>query len=115
MLAAEYRDNPLAFGAGIADLSARYGGLRRVRGDGNCFYRAFYVSWMERLASLSAVEQREVWAHLMPSRSAALALHLPAALAPRRLTSHRLLVVALDQQHLLHHRRLVMAEVNLQA
>ncbi len=51
MLAAEYRDNPLAFGAGIADLSARYGGLRRVRGDGNCFYRSFLFRYLEHLVA----------------------------------------------------------------
>jgi len=33
----EYRDNPLFFAAGIADLGQRYSGLRRVRGDENCF------------------------------------------------------------------------------
>ena len=81
-LAAEYAGGLHAdlYQAKSRFLEKRYGAFRRVRGDGNCFYRAFYVSWMERLIGLSAVEQREVWDRLMPSRSAALEPHLPAAL-----------------------------------
>ena len=33
------------------DLSKRYSHLRRTRGDGNCFYRAFSFAYMEKMLS----------------------------------------------------------------
>ena len=47
-------------------LEGRYANIRRVRGDGNCFYRGFHVSWMERLLQLSPKEQSRVWLRLVP-------------------------------------------------
>ena len=41
-LAADYVDNP-AFSGKLADLNTRYVTVQRVRGDGNCFYRALLV------------------------------------------------------------------------
>ena len=47
-------------------LEGQYATIRRVRGDGNCFYRGFHVSWMERLLQLPRVEQSRVWLRLVP-------------------------------------------------
>ena len=71
-LAAEYT------GGASADLfRAKVNHLRRIRGDGNCFYRAFYVSWMERLLGLSRAQQEDVWRRVIPWTSSQLAQHLP--------------------------------------
>ena len=32
------------------ELSSRYGGYREIRGDGNCFYRAYLLSIFEQIA-----------------------------------------------------------------
>jgi hypothetical protein len=46
----EYEHNPGAFVTGIHCLAARFGGgMRKVRGDGNCFYRALLFSYLEQL------------------------------------------------------------------
>lgn len=47
-LAAEYADNP-SFGPKLGELGARFAAVRRVRGDGNCFYRAVLVGLGEAL------------------------------------------------------------------
>lgn len=50
-LGAEYADNPQrGFSEGIARLDETYASLRRVRKDGNCFYRAFLYRYLEELA-----------------------------------------------------------------
>ena len=43
-----YADNP-AFSAKLADLCARWRGIRRCRGDGQCFYRSLLVSMGEKV------------------------------------------------------------------
>ncbi|EGZ27188.1 hypothetical protein PHYSODRAFT_463707, partial [Phytophthora sojae] len=49
-LKAEYVGNVNAnFMHGIESLNARYEALRRVRGDGNCFFRGFIFALCERL------------------------------------------------------------------
>jgi len=48
ILDAEYADNP-AFLAKLKDLQKSYSRFRRVRGDGNCFYRAYLFSIVEQL------------------------------------------------------------------
>ena len=49
-LGAEYADNPQrGFSEGIARLDETYASLRRVRKDGNCFYRAFLYRYLEEL------------------------------------------------------------------
>ena len=49
-LGAEYADNPQrGFVEGIARLDETYASLRRVRKDGNCFYRAFLYRYLEEL------------------------------------------------------------------
>eukprot|EP00455_Lapot_gusevi_P034808 TRINITY_DN3850_c0_g1_i2.p1 TRINITY_DN3850_c0_g1~~TRINITY_DN3850_c0_g1_i2.p1 ORF type:complete len:271 (+),score=89.58 TRINITY_DN3850_c0_g1_i2:40-852(+) len=45
-LEAEFANNP-RFLAKIQELSRSYMGFRRVRGDGNCFYRAFVLGTLE--------------------------------------------------------------------
>jgi len=81
-LAAEYAGGASAdlFRDKVAHLRTRYRALRRIRGDGNCFYRAFYVSWMERLLGLTREQQEDVWRCLIPWTSSQLARHLPGNL-----------------------------------
>ncbi|DAZ97370.1 TPA: hypothetical protein N0F65_003393 [Lagenidium giganteum] len=51
----EYAGNANAnFLHGIAWLDQHYGGLRRVRGDGNCFFRAFIFALCEQLVGAHA-------------------------------------------------------------
>ena len=40
------------FVRGIDDLASKYGSYRRVRGDGNCFFRAFLFTYLECLQKL---------------------------------------------------------------
>ena len=86
-LAAEYANGHRAdcMRAKIRHLGRRYSAIKRVRGDGNCFYRAFYVSWMERLLDLTLDQQTDVWQRLVPQTSLALARELPEALGERLL------------------------------
>ena len=50
ILQAEYENaDSVGFIPGIAYLNAHYPHMRRVRGDGNCFYRAFIFSYLEGL------------------------------------------------------------------
>lgn len=54
-LRAEYARNPMVgFARGIEALDARYASLRRVRKDGNCFYRGFLYRYLEHLCSTEA-------------------------------------------------------------
>jgi ubiquitin thioesterase protein OTUB1 len=46
----QYREGgPRHFLAGVAALQKLYGGIRMVRGDGNCYYRAFLFALAEKL------------------------------------------------------------------
>lgn len=64
----EYQDNPRSgFAAGIGCLASRYAAFRRVRGDGNCFYRCFLFGFLEQL-----VRRRERGA-AAPAEAAAVA------------------------------------------
>uniref|UniRef100_A0A7S2SU36 ubiquitinyl hydrolase 1 n=1 Tax=Rhizochromulina marina TaxID=1034831 RepID=A0A7S2SU36_9STRA len=61
-LAGEYAGNPRpGFLPGIEYLASRYSALRRVRGDGNCFYRCFLFGYLEQLIRQrdTAVEDAE--------------------------------------------------------
>ena len=50
----QYKDAELpGFAKGIVDLNNRYTGLRKVRGDGNCFYRAFLYGYLDILVKLN--------------------------------------------------------------
>ncbi|KAE8912704.1 hypothetical protein PF005_g8785 [Phytophthora fragariae] len=56
-LKAEYVGNANAnFMHGIESLNARYEALRRVRGDGNCFFRGFIFALCERLLPTAGAE-----------------------------------------------------------
>ena len=45
-----YESNPqTGFVEGIAYLSRTFAGMRKIRGDGNCFYRAFLFSYLENI------------------------------------------------------------------
>merc|ERR550514_812086 len=52
---AEYNRGARAalFQAKATLLARRYATLRRVRGDGNCFYRSFWMGWIDRILSMS--------------------------------------------------------------
>ena len=64
---------PLAeLGAELHHLAALYAAMRRVRGDGNCFYRALWMGWMERLCALPLAEREAVWLRLVPRLKAEL-------------------------------------------
>jgi len=57
VLLPEYKDNPRpGFVPGIQDLEQRYCSLRRIRGDGNCFYRGFLFGLMEKLLEIHALD-----------------------------------------------------------
>ncbi|KAH8070156.1 NEDD8-specific protease [Aureococcus anophagefferens] len=53
-LAGEYDGNANAGFGGIAELDGKYASLRRVRKDGNCFYRGFLYRYLEHLCELQA-------------------------------------------------------------
>ncbi|KAF9122000.1 OTU domain, ubiquitin aldehyde binding [Mortierella sp. 14UC] len=48
-LAQEYENGSEAFKTKIQNLSDTHDRMRRSRGDGNCFYRAFAFAWFERV------------------------------------------------------------------
>ncbi|KAF9915095.1 OTU domain, ubiquitin aldehyde binding [Linnemannia zychae] len=48
-LAKEYENGSEAFKTKIKNLSDTHDRMRRSRGDGNCFYRAFAFAWFERV------------------------------------------------------------------
>ena len=88
-LAAEYSSGSRAdlYSAKARHLEQRYAAIRRVCGDGNCFYRGFHVSWMERLLHLPARAQAEAWSRLVPAASAQYADALPEGPLRAELTS----------------------------
>lgn len=47
-----YENNSGSFVQGINYLAARFSQMRKVRGDGNCFYRALLFSYVEALLGL---------------------------------------------------------------
>ena len=57
-LATDYKSGARAdlYMAKLNDLRRLYERMHRVRGDGNCFYRALWVGWMQRLLSLPDAE-----------------------------------------------------------
>lgn len=61
-----YKNNPSLFQRGIQSLEQTYSGIRLVRGDGSCFYRAFLYRLAEQLlpddsgdASASALRRQQ--------------------------------------------------------
>jgi ubiquitin thioesterase protein OTUB1 len=43
----------------IESLMDRYSGIRRARGDGNCFYRSFVFGYLESLLISQNCEEKE--------------------------------------------------------
>jgi ubiquitin thioesterase protein OTUB1 len=67
-LVAEYAGNA-AMAPKMADLAARFASVRRVRGDGSCFYRALLFGVCERLVVLGASDAAAAGAALARLRS----------------------------------------------
>jgi ubiquitin thioesterase protein OTUB1 len=44
-------DSSAGFVPGIRDMATRFSSIRKVRGDGNCFYRAFLFGYLDNLLS----------------------------------------------------------------
>ena len=51
VLLPQYKNAHLDFVTGIKYLNYKYRMLRRVRGDGNCFYRSCFFGYLEGLLS----------------------------------------------------------------
>ncbi|XP_065919436.1 ubiquitin thioesterase OTUB1-like isoform X2 [Dysidea avara] len=51
VLSSEYQKDDTIYQLKIQDLKTKYAKLRRTRGDGNCFFRAFAFAYMERAIS----------------------------------------------------------------
>ena len=62
--------------AKVKVIEERYVRMRRVSKDGNCFYRAVLMGWMERLLTVSSSERAHVWTRLVPDVSRGLAIHM---------------------------------------
>ena len=79
ILEAEYAagDHGALWAAKLRSLSARYVAIRRVRGDGNCFYRSLWMGYMERLLALPVAERRRFWEEDVPGLVSTLRVHLP--------------------------------------
>lgn len=57
-LDAEYAANPMpGFREGIAKLDVKYCAMRRVRKDGNCFYRGFLYRYLEHLVATQNADE----------------------------------------------------------
>jgi len=96
VLDAVYQDNPLEFRAGIADLTTRYS-MRRVRGDGNCFYRSFLFGYLEQLLSQQRQHEEALAAQeSAPEGEGAWCLELQRVVA--RLRGSKLDLVAVGYQ-----------------
>jgi hypothetical protein len=54
-----YAENA-AFIPGVHWLAHNFASMRKVRGDGNCFYRALLFSYLEELLSLLQSSSEEV-------------------------------------------------------
>ena len=54
-----YKDNPGSFVKGIHWLSTKFSSMRKVRGDGNCFYRSLLFSYMEEMLALVQSDDAE--------------------------------------------------------
>lgn len=55
----EYKDNNEAFQFKISDTAKQFPTFRRVRGDGNCFFRAFGFSVLEQLLFFGTQQQAQ--------------------------------------------------------
>lgn len=58
-LETEYRSGSDIFLAKIAALRQRYSGIRRTRGDGNCFFRSFVFAYLENILRTGDLAERD--------------------------------------------------------
>ena len=58
LLRAEYERGSAAFVSKIDRMGQRFRGIRRTRGDGNCFYRGFCFAYLEALARSGDAAER---------------------------------------------------------
>ena len=58
-LKAEYENGSQVFVAKIDSLADKYSGIRRARGDGNCFFRSFIFGYLERLVITNNLAERD--------------------------------------------------------
>jgi ubiquitin thioesterase protein OTUB1 len=58
-LEAEYASGSPVFTAKVAALARGYDAVRRTRGDGNCFFRAFLFAYLEGLVARRDLEERD--------------------------------------------------------
>ncbi|KAK9815200.1 hypothetical protein WJX73_010822 [Symbiochloris irregularis] len=54
----EYEDGSAVFLQKISTLEEKYQAIRRTRGDGNCFFRAFIFAYMEDLVQSNSLQER---------------------------------------------------------
>eukprot|EP00882_Tetradesmus_deserticola_P016631 GHRQ01017771.1.p3 GENE.GHRQ01017771.1~~GHRQ01017771.1.p3 ORF type:complete len:103 (+),score=19.02 GHRQ01017771.1:386-694(+) len=71
-LKAEYMNGSQVFVAKISNLQQQYGGMRRTRGDGNCFFRSFIYGYLEWLLVHQQEQECQRW-DMLRSLSAAVA------------------------------------------
>ena len=79
ILEAEYANSSRAdlWASKLRALSSRYQAMRRVRGDGNCFYRSLWMGYMERLLGQPVEVQRHFYDELVPMLTLTMAAELP--------------------------------------
>jgi len=58
-LKAEYQSGSQVFVHKIESLGKQYSGIRRARGDGNCFFRSFVFGYLEELVATKNLEERD--------------------------------------------------------
>lgn len=56
---AEYQSGSQVFVHKIESLGKQYSGIRRARGDGNCFFRSFVFGYLEELVATKNLEERD--------------------------------------------------------
>uniref|UniRef100_A0A7S1SSY6 Ubiquitin thioesterase n=1 Tax=Tetraselmis chuii TaxID=63592 RepID=A0A7S1SSY6_9CHLO len=74
-LKAEYGAGSAVFVKKIESLMDRYSGIRRARGDGNCFYRSFVFGYLESLLISQNCEEKERMLKTLVSLKAGMVSH----------------------------------------
>ncbi|KJE90158.1 peptidase C65 Otubain [Capsaspora owczarzaki ATCC 30864] len=66
----EYKENKDAFRDKLKDVTSKYDSFRRVRGDGNCFYRAFGFALLQQILHRGTEEQaRKLYQQAVASKA----------------------------------------------
>ncbi len=65
----EYARGPRGalYAAKLSALARRYANVRRIRGVGNCFYRSFWMGWLEEMVESPRCRPPNEMAPLSPS------------------------------------------------